>query len=126
MVNDLLFTIILFWLLFFISVEDQKTLIISNVNLILFAISGFFYSFINGYLDKEISTLNLITNNLYITIIIFASMTSISLLSYKLSGVNSLGLGDIKLASFAVSWLGLEGVLTALAISFISSSIYFL
>ena len=126
MINDFLFTIILFWLLISISLEDIRTLLISNKNLIMLAMSGLLYSFINGYLNKEINTLDLLSNNLQVTIIIFTSMTSISLLSYKLLGVNSLGLGDIKLASFAVSWIGLEGVLSAISISLILSSIYFL
>ena len=126
MIIDLFFTIILFCLLLSISLEDIKTLLISNRNLIILAASGFVYLTINEYINNATNTLNLLTNNLYITIIIFTSMAIISLLSYKLLGVNSLGLGDIKLVSFAVSWIGLEGVLSAISISLILSSIYFL
>ncbi len=126
MIIDLFFSIILFLLLLSISLEDIKTLLISNKNLIILATTGVIYSLINGYLNIETNSLILLTNNLYITIIIFTSMTIVSLLCYKFSGVNSLGLGDIKLASFSVLWIGLEGYLSAISISFILSSIYFL
>ena len=53
-------------------------------------------------------------------------MALVSIISYILIGVNSLGLGDIKLASFAVLWIGSKGILSAMFISFILSSMYFL
>ena len=86
MLNDLIFTIILFSILLSISLEDIKTLLISNKNLIILAISGLIYSFINGSLNKGINNLNLLAHSLYITIIIFTSMTIISIVSYKLIG----------------------------------------
>ena len=126
MVNDLLLSIILFLLLLSISSEDINKLLISNKILIILGTFGLINLLINGHLNNDINTINLIINNLYHVIIVFTLMTSISLLSYKLLGVNSLGLGDIKLASIAVIWLGLEGVAFAISISFILSSIYFI
>ena len=126
MINDLLFTFILSFLLISISLEDARTMLISNGKLEMFAILGFIYLFIHENLERESNDLNLIINHSCIAIIIFISMTTISLLSYKLTRVNSLGLGDIKLASFASLWLGLESTLYAIYISFILSSIYFL
>ncbi len=102
------------------------TMLISNNKLGIFTIFGFIYLFIHENPAKEINGLNLIITNSYIAIIIFIFMTLISLLGYKLTGVNSLGLGDIKLAAFASFWLGLENTLYAISISFILSSIYFL
>ena len=126
MLNNSLFTLILIWLLVSISLEDFNKMLISNRNLILFSASGLLYLLIHGFLDEEINNLSQTINTLYIIITIFTSMILISLFSYKLSGVTTLGLGDIKLASFTVLWLGLDGVVSAMSISFILSSIYFL
>ena len=57
MINDLIFTIILFLLLLFISLEDIKSLLISNKNLTILAVTGFTYAFINGLQNTENNTL---------------------------------------------------------------------
>jgi leader peptidase (prepilin peptidase)/N-methyltransferase len=51
-------------------------------------------------------------------------MYFISCISYKILGVNSLGMGDIKLSSFSTIWLGIELSFLSLCISFLLSAIY--
>ena len=57
-------------------------------------------------------------------VIIFTVMYSISYLSFKLFGINSLGMGDIKLSSISTIWLGIELSFLSLCISFFLSAIY--
>ena len=57
-------------------------------------------------------------------VIIFTIMYSISYLSFKILGINSLGMGDIKLSSISTIWLGLELSFLSLCISFFLSAIY--
>ncbi len=49
---------------------------------------------------KKTDLIDLIINNYFSMIIIFVIMYSINYMSYKIFGVNSLGMGDIKLSSF--------------------------
>ena len=51
-------------------------------------------------------------------------MYSISYVSFKIYGVNSLGMGDVKLSSFSTIWLGIELSFLSLCISFLLSAIY--
>ena len=51
-------------------------------------------------------------------------MSSISYISYKIFGVNSLGMGDIKLSSISTIWIGIELSFLSLCISFLLSAIY--
>ena len=118
------FTLILFYFLSSISIEDKKTLLISENKLILFAISGIIYLFSIGLSDKEIDVKGVIINNFFSMIIIFIVMYSISYVSYKIFGVNSLGMGDIKLSSLSTIWLGIELSFLSLCISFSLSAIY--
>jgi len=120
----LLFTFILSYILFSISSEDIKTMLISENKLRVFAFFGILYLMMIGISTSEEYTINLIIKNLLSMITIFLFMLSISYLGYKLFRVNSLGLGDIKISSIGALWLGLELSFTALAISFFLSSIY--
>jgi len=120
----LLFTFILSYILFSISSEDIKTMLISEKKLRVFAFFGILYLMMIGVSTSEKYTINLIIKNLLSMITIFLFMLSISYLGYKLFRVNSLGLGDIKISSIGALWLGLELSFTALAISFFLSSIY--
>ena len=124
MVINILFTLILSWILFSISKEDIKTMQISENKLRIFAISGIIYILTLGLLNKSINTIDLITDNIFAMLIIFLIMYSISRISYNLFKVNSLGIGDIKLSSISSIWLGIEITLTSLCISFILSAIY--
>ena len=123
MVN-ILFTFILSFVLFSISKEDIKTMLISENKLRLLAILGIFYLIILSYTNREINSMALIINNIFAMLIIFITMYSLSHLSYKILRVNSLGLGDIKLSSISALWLGIEMSFTALYISFMISAIY--
>ena len=124
MVINILFTLILSWILFSISKEDIKTMLISENKLRIFAISGIIYILTLGLLNKSINTIDLITDNIFAMLIVFLIMYLISRISYNLFKVNSLGIGDIKLSSISSIWLGIEITLISLCISFILSAIY--
>ena len=124
MVINILFTLILSWILFSISKEDIKTMQISENKLRIFAISGIIYMLTLGLLNKSINTIDLITDNIFAMLIVFLIMYLISRISYNLFKVNSLGIGDIKLSSISSIWLGIEITLISLCISFILSAIY--
>ena len=57
-------------------------------------------------------------------LIVFIVMFLIRHISYKILGVNSLGMGDIKLSSVSTLWLGIELSFLSLCISFLLSAIY--
>ncbi len=118
------FTLILLYFLSSISIEDINTLLISENKLILFSISGILYLLCIGISNKGIDIKWLIINNSLSMIIIFLIMYLISYVSYKIFGVNSLGMGDIKLSSFSAIWLGIELSFLSLCISFLLSAIY--
>ena len=114
------FTFILLYILFSISVEDINTMLISESKLIIFALSGIIYLACLGLSNDKIDIKDLITNNSLSMIIIFIIMY----ISYKIFGINSLGLGDIKLSSISTIWLGIEFSFLSLCISFLLSAIY--
>ena len=118
------FTFILIYILSSISIEDANTMLISENKLILFAISGLLYLICIGLSNKKIDTIDLIINNSLSMIIIYIIMSSISYISYKIFGVNSLGMGDIKLSSISTIWIGIELSFLSLCISFLLSAIY--
>ncbi len=124
MLISISFTFLLLWILFSISKEDIKTLLISEHKLIIFAVSGILYLLYIGLSNKEVNGISLIISNLYGMLIIFIIMSSISYISYKLLGINSLGIGDIKLSSISTIWLGIELTFISLCISFLLSAIY--
>ena len=115
---------ILFYFLSSISIEDKNTLLISENKLILFSISGILYLLCIGITNKGIDIKWLLINNSLSMIIIFIIMYFISYVSYKIFGVNALGMGDIKLSSFSTIWLGIELSFLSLCISFLLSAIY--
>ncbi len=118
------FTFILLYILSSISIEDIKTMIISEKKLISLGISGLLYLLCIGLSNEKINTIDLLLNNSFSMLIIFIVMFSTSHISYKILGVNSLGMGDIKLSSFSTIWLGIELSLLSLCISFLLSAIY--
>ena len=118
------FTIILLCILSFISIEDINTMLISENKLIILSITGLIYLLILGYTNEKIHSIDLIINNSFSTFIIFVVMYSIKYLSFKVFGVNSLGIGDIKLSSISTIWLGIELTFFSLCISFLLSAIY--
>ena len=120
----ILFTFILSFLLISISKEDIKTLLISEDKLKILAASGILYLLYEGLSNTEINTINLILTNIFDMLIIFIIMYSISYISYKLTRINSLGWGDVKLSSISSIWIGLELSLISLSISFLLSAIY--
>ncbi len=124
MIIYIYFSFILSYILFSISKEDIKTKLISENKLRAFAASGILYLTCLGSIDNKKNTIDLILNNLLALIVIFIIMSSISYTSYKLLGINSLGLGDIKLAAISSLWLGIEKILISLSISFLLSAIY--
>ena len=124
MIIYIFFSFILLYILFSISKEDIKTMLISENKLRLLASSGFLYLILLGMLNKKINTIDLITNNFIAMLIVFIAMYFISYISYKIFGLTSLGLGDIKLSSISSIWLGIELSLISLCISFVLSGIY--
>ena len=118
------FTFILSFILFSISKEDIKTMVISENKLKILAASGILYLLYKGLSNKELNTINLILNNILDMLIILIIMYSISYISYKLTRVNSLGWGDVKLSSISSIWIGFEMSLISLTISFLLSAIY--
>ena len=118
------FTFILLYFLYSISLEDIKTMLISENKLILLTILGFLYLICLGLSNERINIKDLIINNSFSMIIIFIIMYSISYTSYKILGINSLGIGDIKLSSISTIWLGIELSFLSLCISFLLSAIY--
>ena len=118
------FTFILLYILSSISIEDIKTMLISEKKLISLGISGLLYLLCIGLSNEKINTIDLLLNNSFSMLIVFIVMFSISHISYKILGVNSLGMGDIKLSSFSTIWLGIELSFLSLCISFLLSAIY--
>tara|TARA_B100001029_G_scaffold36433_1_gene27827 strand:+ start:266 stop:745 length:480 start_codon:yes stop_codon:yes gene_type:complete len=124
MIIYLLFSFILFYILFSISKEDIDTMLISENKLRVLAISGILYLLLIDLSNKRINNIDLIIKNFFSMVIIFIIMYSLSYISYKLLKINSLGLGDIKLSSISTIWLGIELSFIALSISFLLSAIY--
>ena len=118
------FTFILSYLLFSISKEDIKTMLISEIKLRILAVSGILYLLCLGFSNSNINTIDLIINNVIAMLFIFITMYLISFTSYKITRINSLGWGDIKLSSISSIWLGFECVFLSLCISFLLSSFY--
>ena len=121
---SIFFTLILLYFLSSISIEDKNTLLISEHKLKLFFISGILYLLCLGMSNKVIDIKWLMIYNSLSMIIIFLILYFISCISYKIFGVNSLGMGDIKLSSFSTIWLGIELSLLSLCISFLLSAMY--
>ena len=118
------FTIILLYILFSISIEDINTMLISENKLSLLTTLGIVYLLCLGLSNEKIDVKELILNNFFSTIIIFIILYSISYISYKIYGINSLGMGDIKLSSISTIWIGIELSFLSLCISFLLSAIY--
>ena len=124
MIIYIIFTLLLLCILFLISKEDIRTMVIGENKLRTFAFFGILYLILLGFYEKDFNSVDLIINNFYSMIIIFILMYIISYISYKLIKINSLGLGDIKLSSISAIWLGIELSLIALFISFFISALY--
>ena len=90
------FTFILLYILSSISIEDINTMLISENKLISLGISGLLYLLCISLSNEKINTIDLLLNNSFSMLIIFIIMFSISYISYKVLGVNSLGMGDIN------------------------------
>ncbi len=118
------FSLILLYILFWISIEDTRTMLISEHKILILAISGLVYLLYAGLSNEKINTIDLIINNCLYMIIIYFITYSIRLISYKIFGVNSLGIGDIKLSSIGTIWLGIELSFISLCISFLLSAMY--
>ena len=118
------FTFILLYLLYSISIEDINTMLISEDKLVLLTILGILYLLCLGLSNEKIDIIDLIINNCFSMIIIFIIMYSISYISYKIFGIDSLGIGDIKLSSISTIWIGIELTFLSLCISFLLSAIY--
>ena len=118
------FTFVLLYILYTISVEDINTMIISENKLIILTILGILYLTSIGISNEKIDMKDLIINNSFSMIIIFIIMYSISYISYRIFGINSLGMGDIKLSSISTIWIGIELSFLSLCIAFVLSAVY--
>ena len=99
-------------------------MLISEHKLILLTIFGIIYLIFLGLSNEKIDIKDLIINSSISIIIIFMIMYSIRYISYKIFGINSLGIGDIKLSFISTIWLGIEFTFLSLSISFLLSGIY--
>ena len=120
----IVFSLILIYILFSISKEDMKTMIISENKLRMFALSGIFYLICFSLSNENIYILDLIINNSFYMLIIFIILYFISFISSKIFRIKSLGMGDIKFSSISAIWLGIDLCLISLFISFFISAIY--
>ena len=118
------FSFILLYFLCSISIEDIDTMLISEDKLALLTILGVIYLLCLGLSNEKIDVKELILKNSISMIIIFIIMYLISYISYKIFGINSLGMGDIKLSSISTIWIGIELSFLSLCISFLLSAIY--
>ena len=124
MMINIFFTLILLYILYSISIEDIKTMLISEIKLIILAISGIIYLICLGLSNEKINSIYLIRDNSFAMLIIFIVLYSIATISSKLFKINSLGIGDVKLSSISTIWLGTELCFISLCISFLLSAIY--
>ena len=124
MLITICFTFILLNILFLISIEDIKTMLISEYKLMILAISGFIYLIYLGLLNEEKNSIVLIIDNSFSMLIIFIIMYFIRYIGYKIFKINSLGIGDIKLSSISTIWLGIDLCFISLCISFLLSAVY--
>ena len=124
MVLTIFFSFILLSILASISIEDLKTLLIGENKLKILASTGLAYLICLCISNESVNIIHLIIKNIFSVPIIFIIMYSISFISYKITGINSLGIGDIKMSSISTIWLGIELSLISLCISFFLSSIY--
>ena len=118
------YSFVLLYILSSISIEDINTMLISENKLNLLTITGIVYLLYQGLSNEKIDVKELILNNSFSMIIIFIILYSISYISYKIYGINSLGMGDIKLSSISTIWIGIELSFLSLCISFLLSAIY--
>ena len=124
MIIFIVFSVILSFILISISIEDIRTLLISEYKLKIFALTGILYLVSLALSNNNHNFLELIINHTYPLLLIYLIMYSIKYITYKLFRVNSLGLGDIKLSSYSSIWLGCESSLKSICISFILSAMY--
>ena len=121
---NLLFTLLLLYILYSISIEDIKTMLISENKLLFLSFSGLIYLIFLGLYVEKINIYYLIINNLFAMLLVFIILYSIGIIGYIFYGKKSLGIGDIKLASISTIWLGSELCFISLCISFFISAIY--
>ena len=120
----IIFSLLLLYILYSISIEDMRTMLISENKLCILGFSGLIYLIFLGFSVEKINIYDLILNNLFSMIFVFIIMYSIGIISYIFYGKKSLGIGDIKLASVSTIWLGNELSFISLCISFFISAIY--
>ncbi len=118
------YTLILIYLLISISLEDLKTMYISENKLILFAGIGITYLIYLGLSNEQVNFEKLIKENILFMIIIYIVLYLFSHIIYKIIGIRALGIGDIKLFSIASIWLGIELSFLSFCISFLLSAIF--
>ena len=120
----LIFTLILLYILISITIEDLRTMLISESKFIIFSAFGIAYLIYLGLSNETLNMLDLIIKNTFSMFIVFIILSSISYISYKITGINTLGIGDIKLSSISTIWLGIELSFISLCVSFLLSAIY--
>ena len=119
-----IFTLILLYILISISIEDLKTMLISENKLIFLTTSGLAYLIYSGLENESLNVIDLMIKKTFSMFIVFILMYTIGCISNKIIGVKLLGIGDIKLFSISIIWLGIELSFISLCISFLLSAIY--
>ena len=114
-------SLILLALLSYISLKDIEKNYVPEWICRTSLIAGLMNIFIlELYYSNEFGYL-LLCERLISSIIILTLMCFISFTSKKITSINCLGLGDSKLAAVGGAWLGLEGIIEALCITFLCS-----
>ena len=121
---NILFSLLLLYILYSISIEDIRTMLISENKFFFLGLSGLVYLIFLGLSVEKNNIYDLILNNLFSMFYVFVIMYSIGIIGYIFYGKKSLGIGDIKLASVSTIWLGNESTFISLYISFFISAIY--
>ena len=112
--------IILFILLLEISYEDIKSMLIPPKILLMGTLMGLAATLLSLAYKETDSALHIIFDHLLASISSFLIMISISFLGKLSTQKDVLGIGDAKLCAMGGLWIGLEGILNALIISFVT------
>ena len=118
------FSLILTLILISISIEDIKTMLISENKLFLLAGFSISYLVYVGSLYEKINIIHLIRNHFFSFLIIYIILYLIKYISSKLFRINSLGMGDIKLSSISALFLGIELSFISICIAFLLSALF--
>tara|TARA_Y100001968_G_scaffold311013_1_gene332528 strand:+ start:456 stop:1058 length:603 start_codon:yes stop_codon:yes gene_type:complete len=119
-----IFSLVLFNILFYISLIDIKSLIISSLALKIGFLAGFTMFLLNiNYLEFN-STIRLFFDLLFSSTCSFLIIFFVNQIGESLTGENLVGIGDAKLASMCALWIGGRGVFSSLLLAFFAAGTF--